>query len=1591
VACSEAAAPPAENAVATAQTGLSLRDVFGFEDPQAWQTNRGGLSTSTDHTQGLRSLAVTATGYTEITSIPLRSLRMGPVRTVSFDVKIPTTQVNPWWYGDTHLFVSAPSLGIYNQYMGRHDLHDLNPGQYGNFQFQIRSDISEALAGDYADLTFKIVLNVPAGNGAYLLDNLRINGQMPGDTALSTCPAHVAVLPKGALRYELRSAKRYSAIQLYVRQNGQESVRAPSEVPLANGTYLYAVVEPAGTYAEGDSLALRFRGTVAGSDAETFVPGPGPDAFTSTFAYSSNLRCNPVNDRDADGTPDQDDACPDDPTKTTRGLCGCGTPETDRDADGVPDCSDRCADDPKKFEPGDCGCAGAPSPAGYPCKDGGCSTEATCDGHGACGSADACRPDGTVGPITTFAYGNYVYQIVEPMSWDEISQRAADGYARFEPADAVEAELVRRQVERHAGAAAEIWTSGRVDGGERIVSVTEDGAQTKVIWENGAAVDGAYLPWADGEPRFGSGQGCVALGADGKARLAGCGERRTVVIKRQRFSLKARTTIPTVTCADFPGLRCPASDLETGCVTSDELLGLSAEEIAARASACEACQKQPGADCTAKCTGFAAPPATGSTCAPTQASTGSFCRVTEPEAGECQSNRDCSVPGHVCGIWSACVGCEDKLLSATQRRCGKPDPQCESQDDAEPCSETLLCPEPEAVGDANPFSPENTAGSDLSTTVFDAAATFTTTPAPQERHDTIEPWAAEPGQAHPWCKYGVTPLPQQDASETKRGKAGASSPVELTFDPNVSLKYGMSALPQGELNFDLDAIASLRSDARVTLLGSTTDVKLINAVIAARGNRCRFRTSDSKFEVFGLDFLPDLLPGLYYDSWSDNPERTRQCLGALDGLQEVGDRAKKALRDLEELLRQYHDALARGECFDAEGVCRRLLANAPEDFPRLSCDGIRFEDLINLFNLHYERQIEFNRPAFPELPEIPSLGTPAFPNPRFKSLKLPNPSFPAVSLPNLGDLSVPSLPDFSSAGSAAAAYTPEDRDLPMGLGCTGSTIKTRRQSLVAVNFALGPIPMLLEMEGVLKYGITGDVSYDFSPYALQADEQKHVIAEVLAEAEPCASAGVGLFVGAGFSAYGFKAAVGVEGMVNLATLSLPAKAAATLSGSVEPVNVKSALLSEGVEANEASRYIPEELEGLWSGEAFPLKRYRFYLGYEYGASVKATEILNGSLAASLRIKFWRFSRRWKRTLATFKNNLSFEKTLIHGGDDFAADGLFPWGTVEMPNAFPKFRRLHHVPSELLGNPVDFDLLEGIDISGLRVPDLARLGFGLPELTQLDVPRAQLPDLSRLLSMPDLELRLSRNGKDLDRLKLADFSGLGLSLPDFKDFGLSLGHLKALHLNWSQVVKLGINLSGASYRGGNGPVSCNLDLDLERVGDFFYEHACACVPEFNAQPPYRGQQRCFNNGDCCDDAPYCVPNAAAGYGVCSKTPLRTLDREFKATANARVFPRLEERFAESFERPIKQVWLLAGTTFDDEGFVAKSETESTNIRNGWCSDGGVRGRITILTEDMDITSLVTRSADRKSVSFSLGAQDRCGTATAYDARVRFEFD
>ena len=61
-------------------------------------------------------------------------------------------------------------------------------------------------------------------------------------------------------------------------------------------------------------------------------------------------------DTDGDGVVNCNDECPNDPNKTSPGMCGCHIPDIDTDGDAMVDCLDECPRDVAKVAPGVCGC-----------------------------------------------------------------------------------------------------------------------------------------------------------------------------------------------------------------------------------------------------------------------------------------------------------------------------------------------------------------------------------------------------------------------------------------------------------------------------------------------------------------------------------------------------------------------------------------------------------------------------------------------------------------------------------------------------------------------------------------------------------------------------------------------------------------------------------------------------------------------------------------------------------------------------------------------------------------------------------------------------------------------------------------------------------------------------------------------------------------------------------------------------------------------------------------------------------------------------------------------------------------------------------
>jgi hypothetical protein len=125
-------------------------------------------------TQGSGSLGVSATGYTEIVSRSFNTAQLtGVTSSLSIDVFVPTKQPNPYWVGAIQLFATCPAAGIFNTYLGQGELTGLFQGEFNTVTFPtLPSNLIGAFSNPGNSCSLRVALNVNAGSGEYLLDNL---------------------------------------------------------------------------------------------------------------------------------------------------------------------------------------------------------------------------------------------------------------------------------------------------------------------------------------------------------------------------------------------------------------------------------------------------------------------------------------------------------------------------------------------------------------------------------------------------------------------------------------------------------------------------------------------------------------------------------------------------------------------------------------------------------------------------------------------------------------------------------------------------------------------------------------------------------------------------------------------------------------------------------------------------------------------------------------------------------------------------------------------------------------------------------------------------------------------------------------------------------------------------------------------------------------------------------------------------------------------------------------------------------------------------------------------------------------------------
>ena len=232
-------------------------------------------------------------------------------------------------------------------------------------------------------------------------------------------------------------------------------------------------------------------------------------------------------------------------------------------------------------------------------------------------------------------------------------------------------------------------------------------------------------------------------------------------------------------------------------------------------------------------------------------------------------------------------------------------------------------------------------------------------------------------------------------------------------------------------------------------------------------------------------------------------------------------------------------------------------------------------------------------------------------------------------------------------------------------------------TVAQVQFFIGPIPVNLEVLTTSDYGVSingeaelhaGEVVANM--FSLSKDSAAKPLAFVQAGGVPHAGVGLALFAGVGFSAGGLTAKIGVEAALQLGERWIPAYAGAGV----------------GLGAELDHRKLSDDDDKVSSGaELLPSKRYSLDVRYSALLKTKMRNVLQGSINGALKVKFFWFSKTWRKTLLSFNGFCkgtqnddipACDLSLISlGGTVDIASGSLPWATVRPELPFPKLQKI----------------------------------------------------------------------------------------------------------------------------------------------------------------------------------------------------------------------------------------------------------------------------------------------------------------------------
>jgi len=153
----------------------SPRDrLFGFEDPQSWSSSNATLSLVTSPIrQGCGALGIQGSGYMPINSVAFAAGGLAVTNALSVDLFIPNNQPNQFYLGALQMYLTCPSVGANNQYIGQVELTGKPQNAYSTLRFPLPSVVKTTLNQRPNDCSWGFALNANPTNRTWILDNLR--------------------------------------------------------------------------------------------------------------------------------------------------------------------------------------------------------------------------------------------------------------------------------------------------------------------------------------------------------------------------------------------------------------------------------------------------------------------------------------------------------------------------------------------------------------------------------------------------------------------------------------------------------------------------------------------------------------------------------------------------------------------------------------------------------------------------------------------------------------------------------------------------------------------------------------------------------------------------------------------------------------------------------------------------------------------------------------------------------------------------------------------------------------------------------------------------------------------------------------------------------------------------------------------------------------------------------------------------------------------------------------------------------------------------------------------------------------------------